>query len=86
MQMTSSAGHPAPAEAPAQRRERLLRQRQQHYGRNAALHYGRDALLIVRGEGARLYDAEGGAYLDCVNNVAHLGHAHPKVSAPAVPF
>ena len=26
-----------------------------------------------------LYDADGRAYLDCVNNVCHVGHAHPRV-------
>jgi len=39
----------------------------------------RTPLHIVRGEGAYLYDADGRAYLDCVNNVAHVGHAHPRV-------
>jgi len=36
-------------------------------------------LEIVRGEGAYLYDRAGGKYLDLVNNVAHLGHSHPRV-------
>ena len=36
---------------------------------------------FTRGEGAWLYDAEGRAYLDCYNNVASLGHAHPHVLA-----
>ena len=33
----------------------------------------------VRGQGCYLYDADGNEYLDCVNNVAHVGHCHPKV-------
>ena len=41
----------------------------------------RDHLSIVRGEGAWLFDHEGRGYLDCVNNVAHVGHAHPHVVA-----
>ena len=36
---------------------------------------------IVRGEGVHLYDADGVEYLDCYNNVASLGHAHPRVTA-----
>ncbi|WP_028063357.1 aminotransferase class III-fold pyridoxal phosphate-dependent enzyme [Solirubrobacter soli] len=36
-------------------------------------------LHIVRGSGAYLYDAEGREYLDLVNNVAHVGHCHPRV-------
>jgi 4-aminobutyrate aminotransferase-like enzyme/Ser/Thr protein kinase RdoA (MazF antagonist) len=39
----------------------------------------RTPLHIVRGSGTRLYDADGQPYLDCVNNVAHVGHNHPSV-------
>jgi 4-aminobutyrate aminotransferase-like enzyme/Ser/Thr protein kinase RdoA (MazF antagonist) len=39
----------------------------------------REPLHIVRGRGAYLYDAAGRAYLDLVNNVAHVGHCHPRV-------
>jgi 4-aminobutyrate aminotransferase-like enzyme len=41
----------------------------------------REPLHIVRGRGAYLYDAEGREYLDLVNNVAHVGHCHPRVVA-----
>lgn len=34
---------------------------------------------IVRGEGVWLWDAEGRRYLDCYNNVPHVGHCHPRV-------
>jgi 4-aminobutyrate aminotransferase-like enzyme len=34
---------------------------------------------LVRGEGVHLYDAAGQAYLDCYNNVASVGHCHPRV-------
>ena len=34
---------------------------------------------LVRGEGAWLYDAEGNRFLDCYNNVASMGHAHPRI-------
>lgn len=36
-------------------------------------------LHLVRGAGVWLYDAAGRAYLDCYNNVASVGHAHPRV-------
>ncbi len=36
-------------------------------------------LHIVRGEGVYLYDDMGRRYLDCVNNVAHIGHGHLDV-------
>jgi 4-aminobutyrate aminotransferase-like enzyme len=56
----------------------LLARRLQLLGPSLSLSY-RTPLHIVRGQGAYLYDAEGRAYLDCVNNVAHVGHAHPRV-------
>ncbi|MCB5205334.1 aspartate aminotransferase family protein [Neorhizobium sp. T786] len=36
-------------------------------------------LHLVRGEGVFLYDAAGERYLDAYNNVASLGHCHPRV-------
>ena len=36
-------------------------------------------LHLVRGEGVWLYDEDGRAYLDAYNNVASLGHCHPRV-------
>ncbi|MEL6914454.1 MAG: aspartate aminotransferase family protein [Pseudomonadota bacterium] len=38
-----------------------------------------DPVHIVRGEGCWLWDADGARYLDCYNNVAHVGHCHPRV-------
>jgi 4-aminobutyrate aminotransferase-like enzyme/Ser/Thr protein kinase RdoA (MazF antagonist) len=39
----------------------------------------RNPLKMVRGEGQWLIADDGRAYLDCFNNVAHLGHAHPEI-------
>ena len=36
-------------------------------------------LHIVRGQGQWLYDSEGRAFLDAVNNVPHVGHSNPRV-------
>jgi 4-aminobutyrate aminotransferase-like enzyme len=33
----------------------------------------------VRGSGTRVYDADGKEYIDCYNNVPHVGHCHPYV-------
>ena len=52
--------------------------RRHRLGPSLSLSY-RTPLHIVRGEGAYLFDAAGRSYLDCVNNVAHVGHAHPRV-------
>lgn len=58
--------------------ERLLAERRRRLGPSLSLSY-RTPLHIVRGEGAYLFDSDGRRYLDCVNNVAHVGHAHPRV-------
>ncbi|HUF51310.1 MAG TPA: aminotransferase class III-fold pyridoxal phosphate-dependent enzyme [Longimicrobiales bacterium] len=47
-------------------------------GPNLSLSYRRP-LHIVRGWMQHLYDDDGNVYLDCVNNVAHVGHCHPHV-------
>src|SRR5207244_11115025 len=36
-------------------------------------------LHIVSGSRQFLFDGNGRRYLDCVNNVAHVGHSHPYV-------
>jgi 4-aminobutyrate aminotransferase-like enzyme len=54
--------------------------RRSNYGPNATLSYT-VPLNIVRGEGTYLYDDQGQKYLDCCNNVAHVGHCHQKVTA-----
>ena len=41
-------------------------------------------LHLVRGEGVWLFDAEGKRYLDCYNNVPHVGHCHPYVTEAIV--
>jgi len=53
------------------RRERLL-------GPGNPLFYD-NPVHLVRGEGVWLYDADGRRYLDCYNNVPHVGHCHPHV-------
>lgn len=61
----------SPPEALQARRERLL-------GPSLGLSY-RHKLEIVRGRGSWLFDHTGRAYLDCVNNICHVGHCHPRV-------
>jgi len=52
------------------RRERLMGDSQLFY--DPPIH-------MVRGEGIWLFDVEGRRYLDCYNNVPHIGHCHPAV-------
>ena len=54
--------------------------RKKHLGKSLSLSYDQP-LKIVRGEMQFLIDELGQKYLDTVNNVAHVGHEHPKVVA-----
>lgn len=51
-------------------------------GRNLSLNF-KEPLHIVAGDGAYLIDEFGKRYLDLVNNVAHVGHSHPRLTAAA---
>jgi len=53
--------------------------RAEHVGRNVRLSYAAAPLTVVRGIGAHLYDEAGHRFVDAYNNVAHVGHAHPRV-------
>jgi 4-aminobutyrate aminotransferase-like enzyme/Ser/Thr protein kinase RdoA (MazF antagonist) len=56
----------------------VLASRREHIGPSLSVSYRRP-LTIVRGWMQHLYDADGRAYLDAVNNVPHVGHCHPRV-------
>jgi len=56
----------------------LLDRRRRLLGPSLSLSYA-EPLHIVRGRGSYLYDERGRDYLDCVNNVCHVGHCHPRV-------
>lgn len=56
----------------------LIARRRALLGPNVPTFYD-DPVHLVRGEGVWLWDAEGRRYLDCYNNVPHVGHCHPKV-------
>jgi len=64
--------------APPSRAGGILAERRERLGRSLSLSY-RTPLHIVRGRGQYLFDDAGRAYLDGVNNVCHVGHAHPRV-------
>ena len=57
---------------------RIINTRDQHLGKGLSVSY-KKPLHIVRGFKQYLYDAKGRRYLDMVNNVAHVGHEHPRV-------
>lgn len=67
----ATEGLDAATQAAVARRARLL-------GPAYRLFY-RHPVAVCRGEGTRLFDAEGREYLDAYNNVASVGHANPRV-------
>ncbi|MEM8661003.1 MAG: aspartate aminotransferase family protein [Pseudomonadota bacterium] len=56
----------------------LLERRSRVLGPSYKLFYDQP-IHFVRGEGVRLFDHQGRAYLDVYNNVPAVGHCHPKV-------
>ncbi|MEV6826136.1 acetylornithine transaminase [Amycolatopsis sp. NPDC051102] len=54
---------------------------QQHWQSALMDNYGTPQLTLVRGEGAKVWDADGREYVDLVGGIAvnALGHAHPAV-------
>lgn len=58
----------------------LIKDRDQHMGSNVSIFYKKaGGLVITSGHGAYLTAIDGTSYLDCVNNVAVVGHSHPRV-------
>ncbi len=77
-ELSTAAGHPVTSTETTsvlERRHRLL-------GPPLSLAY-EEPINVVRGSGVHLYDERGRRYLDCVNNVAHVGHSNPTVVAAA---
>ncbi len=64
--------------APQKPLQTTLIERRERMGGNLSISYKRP-LKIVRGWQQYLYDSEGRTYIDAYNNVAHVGHCHPRV-------
>lgn len=58
--------------------DEILHVRSEHLSATLSTSY-QDPLHIVRGLGQFLIDIDGVEYLDCVNNVCHVGHCHSRV-------
>jgi 4-aminobutyrate aminotransferase-like enzyme len=58
--------------------ETLIARRQATFGASSVLVYTRP-IRMVRAEGVWMFDADGRRYLDVYNNVASVGHCHPRV-------
>jgi len=64
-------------------KEETIRLRNKHIGPSVTLFFKSDPLKITRGEGQYMFDENGARFLDCINNVAHVGHCHPHVTTAA---
>ncbi|ASY70253.1 aminotransferase [Sinorhizobium fredii] len=67
-------------DAPPPQAAALLDRRRRHFARPQKNYYRRPP-EIERGWKEHLFDVEGRAYLDMVNNVTIVGHGHPRLSA-----
>ncbi|CAB3257772.1 unnamed protein product [Arctia plantaginis] len=56
-----------------------IKLREKHIGGACQLFFRSSPLKIVRGIAQFMFDETGDRYLDCINNVAHVGHCHPHV-------
>lgn len=87
-----AAGHPLsaldgtrldePASEPRSPRSEcreLMALRAQFLAPNLATFFANDPIELARASGCEVTDARGATYLDCINNVSHVGHCHPHV-------
>ncbi|KAK2075994.1 hypothetical protein QBZ16_001330 [Prototheca wickerhamii] len=69
-----------------QSRDELLARRRRAFGANLAILFPEDPLVVEAGRGCHLFASAADAdrpergYLDCINNVSHVGHANPRVA------
>jgi 4-aminobutyrate aminotransferase-like enzyme/Ser/Thr protein kinase RdoA (MazF antagonist) len=70
------SAHLFPPKAPP--KTETLSIRKQILGRNLSIAYS-EPVKVVRGWKQYLFDDEGRRYIDAYNNVAHVGHSHPRV-------
>ncbi len=60
--------------------KQIIARRNESLGPNVSAFYADEGgLVVTRGEGCYLLDPNNNKYLDCCNNVAAVGHSHPRV-------
>lgn len=73
---------PRPTWEPRMSKEEILAARHAHTSSTLSISYA-EPLTLVEGRGSWLFDDRERPYLDGVNNVCHVGHAHPHVVTAA---
>jgi len=63
---------------PPESKEGYIEQRNKHLSKALSLSY-QDPIVMERAAFQYMFDLSGKAYLDCVNNIMHVGHCHPRV-------
>jgi 4-aminobutyrate aminotransferase-like enzyme/aminoglycoside phosphotransferase (APT) family kinase protein len=74
-----AAAFPATAEPHPRSAEEALSRRRKVMGEKLYVFYD-PPLHIVKGDGVWLESSDGRRFLDCYNNVPHVGHCHPYVT------
>ncbi|XP_072352475.1 ethanolamine-phosphate phospho-lyase-like isoform X2 [Scyliorhinus torazame] len=65
-------------------KQQTIQLRHRHIGPSCKVFFSKDPLKIIRAQGQYMYDENDTKFLDCINNVAHVGHSHPDVVQAAV--
>ncbi|EFO89404.1 hypothetical protein CRE_20534 [Caenorhabditis remanei] len=60
-------------------KEEILKKRKDTIGSKCQIFYSDDPFMVSRASMQYLYDEKGNKFLDCISNVQHVGHCHPKV-------
>lgn len=60
-------------------KEEIMGLRTAYIGKACEVHFKENPIKISYARGQYMYDEEDNQYLDCVNNVTHVGHCHPHV-------
>ena len=56
----------------------LLQQKKIYISNNFSISYNKP-IQFLEAKGQYFYDDKGRQYLDCINNISHVGHCHPEV-------
>ncbi|PAV62333.1 hypothetical protein WR25_16726 [Diploscapter pachys] len=62
-------------------KDEALYRRKKTIGSTCQIFYEKDPFMVSQASMQYLYDENGTKYLDCISNVQHVGHCHPKVVA-----
>lgn len=65
--------------SPSAYKQQLLQKRKECIGSKCQMFYKDDPFVVSKASMQYIYDESGRKYIDCISNVQHVGHCHPKV-------